>query len=509
MEFLSLSRFISYSLRMLCVLAAFISNAASANVDVSGTWDVNSVYTLANCSDTTYDSRTYNSTSTPTLNQQADGSISGAVGQETFNMGNDLGIVDDGGILRTGTYTETDTSDDINLQIDAAGNLTDPGDARTNGTATNTTLIVHTYDNALKTFVIISTDTQIQCKANATHNGTKQTSSSDSTETTNTTEQPSTTVINTPSTLQSTITATTTFINTRISNILKGSLGGGLKLFKTGGMFDATFGRAAGEELEGIGVWGSYSNMSFKNTGSGTEYDGGRHNVMFGTDIQPIDNTVLGIALGYELTDIVTSFNDGALDSQGFTLTPYLGIAINENWSLDALFGYGSLDIDQFRISSGTRITSDTEAERWFVSSNLTYGTLILNNFYVEGSGGLLRAIEAQKSYTESNNDEQARVFTGLSQLQLSSKITYLGFTDVQPYFGVTYNRDTSTSSGATLTNSSGNTISYSDKDDYLLNTGLRYQKSDTVSAGVDITHRVARDNNEESTISLDMRVIF
>lgn len=477
------------------------SQISLAAVNITGSWNINSTYELEDCTDATYDATTYTAVQKIELVQHSDGTVTGTKNTETITINNGLALLDGpGGTAQAGTFTRTGTGD-INLLIDSSGNISSSRDTGISGSATNSTMDVTDTTRHEEHYERTSDGVAVQCFITSRHNGTK-------TDTTLTTEQPSTAVVNSTSTLQSTITATTTFINSRISNILKGSLGGGFTFFKTGGMFDATFGRAAGETLEGIGIWGSYSNMAFKNTGSSTEYNGGRHNVMLGADFQPLDNTILGLSLGYELTDIDTGFNDGALNSQGYSLTPYLGIAIDKNWSLDAIVGYSSLDIDQFRVDSGSRISSSTSAERWFVSSNLTYGTVI-GDLYLEGHGGLLRAVEAQKAYTESNNSNQERVFTGLSQMQVGTKVTYLAFTNTQPYMGITYNKDTSTTSVSSLIDTSGNIVSYTDKDDYLVNAGIRYQRADNISAGVDISHRLARDDNKETTISMDFRLIF
>jgi len=68
------------------------------------------------------------------------------------------------------------------------------------------------------------------------------------------------------------------------------------------------------------GVWGSYSYTDFDNDLSSTAFDGNSHSFLGGVDVSLWDNTVLGVAFGYDNGDIDTTFNGGNQDIDSYTV---------------------------------------------------------------------------------------------------------------------------------------------------------------------------------------------
>ncbi len=304
----------------------------------------------------------------------------------------------------------------------------------------------------------------------------------------------------------STVNTMVSVMSTRINNVVKGLMGG-FKMSGTAAMYGTTLGRAAGENLEGIGAWGSYSYTDFENETVLSGYDGDRHSFLVGMDTKPRDNMVLGLALGYENTDIDTAFNGGELENEGFTVAPYFGMAIDDHWSMDITAGYSSTDTDQFRtlVGTTTRITSSTDSERWFGSANINYG-LSHDHFYFEGRGGVLSANEEQDAYTESDNTPIGSSRTAVTQLQLGGLVTYVGHEQFQPFVGLTYNYDASVNRQE-LVDTNGNVLG-DDDDDFLGSLGFRYNR-DNLTAGLEWNRRFSREDLEEDSLNLDVRVDF
>jgi hypothetical protein len=152
----------------------------------------------------------------------------------------------------------------------------------------------------------------------------------------------------------------TSDISGRVGNVLRGMARGGLRPTATGFMFEETVGRSAGDGITGFGLWSSYAYSDFKDDLVSTAFSGDRHSVLGGFDISPWDSTLLGIAVGYETNAIKTGFNNGRMDSDGFTVAPYFGALLTDSVSVDVSMGYSRISVDQFRTDpdTGDRITS-------------------------------------------------------------------------------------------------------------------------------------------------------
>ncbi|NNJ92508.1 MAG: autotransporter outer membrane beta-barrel domain-containing protein [Gammaproteobacteria bacterium] len=304
------------------------------------------------------------------------------------------------------------------------------------------------------------------------------------------------------STIQGMTTIVTSRINTILTNIVRGfSLTGGKPMLST------DLGKAAGDEFEGLSAWASLSGMKLDNN-SAVDFDGDRHSIMLGVDYQPRDNMVAGLMLSWETADLDTSFNSGNVQTDGFTIAPYFGMALDDKWSMDAMVGYGRLDLDQFHRGTGgvgPLVTSNTDSQRLFAAANINYG-FIYDQFYLEGRGGITSADEQQDSYTESNGSQQRALRTAFTKLQLGGKATYLGFDEFNPYFGLSYNYDISSNSVALFGN---NGLIETDRDDMVSSIGFSWQKEENLSAGFEWTHRFMHKNFREDAINLDVRMTF
>jgi len=141
------------------------------------------------------------------------------------------------------------------------------------------------------------------------------------------------------------------------------------------------------------GVWGNYSYSDYDNDLSSTAFDGDSHSFLGGVDFSFWENTVLGVAFGYDNSDIDTTFNGGNQDTDTYTIAPYFGALLTDTLSLDFNVGYSRVDFDQFRVEPGTtaRITSSPDADRWFGALNLN-GITYYDNWILGARIGALWA---------------------------------------------------------------------------------------------------------------------
>ena len=168
---------------------------------------------------------------------------------------------------------------------------------------------------------------------------------------------------------------------------------------------------AAGEGfLYPVGMWASYQTSRFSDAFAATSSDSDTDTVFAGIDFSPWEGSLFGVALGYENTATDTQFNGGQQDLSGFSVIPYLGIAIDDYTDLDVdistdlAFGFSKLDLTQFRTDPGTgaRVTSETDSFRAFVSWNVS-AARAYDNWYFATCAGLLVAKDTQSAFTESD----------------------------------------------------------------------------------------------------------
>ncbi len=308
----------------------------------------------------------------------------------------------------------------------------------------------------------------------------------------------------TPATLLTTVTAFAGLTNARVQDALPGTRARPKKI-ANGFMLEGDTGRAAGDGLSAIGVWGSYSHSGFDNDFAATAIDGQRDSGMFGADFSPWEDTVLGIAIGYEDNRTDTRFNQGHVDSTGYTISPYFGAVLSETWSIDLSMGYSDIGTDQYRTDPATtaRVNSSFDSTRWFWSGNLN-GTRYFGNWVLGGTLGWLYARDDQDAYTESNGTAIGKRTVKLGQWHIGGNLAY-GWGDFEPFTSLSYERDYSMEllqvfSGPQPAN---------DRDDLLLGAGVRYYNSNGITGSFEWNKRLLRDQVGEDTYTLSVRVDF
>ncbi len=317
-------------------------------------------------------------------------------------------------------------------------------------------------------------------------------------------EETASSVVTAPVILKTQVQAISTSLNARISDIVRG-IGGGPRV-TANGVYQGISGLAAGEGGPSYGVWASYSYSDFDNDFAATLLDGHRHNVLAGADMTPRDNMVLGVAFGYEFASIDTKFNGGDQDTDGFTIAPYFGLLLSDNWNVSATVGYSSLDTDQFRTDAlGNRVTSNPDSDRWFGTLNLN-GYTTWNDWLFTGRIGMLQARNIQESFDESDGTAVGRTTTELGQWNVGGEAAY-SWGEFEPFARVTYENDYSLSR---ITIAGTGPQPSRDDDNWLFGLGLRYFSSDNgLSGNIEWYKRLGREDYDEDTFTATVRWEF
>jgi hypothetical protein len=272
--------------------------------------------------------------------------------------------------------------------------------------------------------------------------------------------------------------------------------------FKIGG---ATGLNAGDGTTTPYGVWGSYSYSDYDNDLSSTAFDGDTHSFLGGIDFGFWENTVMGVAFGYDNGDIDTTFNGGQQDFDTYTIAPYFGALLTDTLSLDFNIGYSYVDYDQFRTLPGTttRVSSSPDADRWFGALNLN-GITYRNNWILGGRIGALFGKSVIDSYTESNGTVVAESRTKVGTGVIAGDVAY-SYKNYEPFVNLSYQydfklRELSVTTGPQPEN---------DRDDILVSAGVRYYNDNGISGNLEYTKRFERDNFDEDRISLTIRGDF
>ena len=298
-------------------------------------------------------------------------------------------------------------------------------------------------------------------------------------------------------------------LNTRtrnIANILgrrgNGALRGGRGGQQTSStdLLEGPTGLNAGDGPVRYGAWASYTYSDYDDDFPTTAFDGHTHSGLAGIDFSPWERTVFGLAVGYESSDNDTAFNSGHEQTEGYTIAPYFAALLTDVWSVDFSFGYSNLDIDQDR--AGGTITSSPDADRWFWSLNLN-GLTTWDNWILSGRMGTLWARNTIDAYVDSSSTAWAESDSKLGQWNIAGEAAYsLG--EWEPYARLTYEYDYSLTSIVTFPLSPSN-----DRDNFLVGAGVRYFSVNGLSGNLEWYKRLGRQDFDEDTISLTLRVEF
>ncbi len=255
-------------------------------------------------------------------------------------------------------------------------------------------------------------------------------------------------------------------------------------------------------------VWGGFSHTDSSSDFSTTAFDSSRYSFLGGADFSPREGLVMGLALGYEDQEVDTFFNFGEMDADGYTIAPYIAMAVGDQSSFDLTFGYSDIDISQFRsaggVAGGARISSKVGSERYFVSSNFTtfrdYG-----EWHVTTQLGVSWAKDKQDAFTESNGTVNARSNFKLGQAKVGAEVAR-AWGAFEPYASATLEYDFSRTD---LPFAAGVARPKYDPADVLIGFGVRYFATDGLSGSLGYSRVFGRENYDESNLQLMVRAEF
>jgi hypothetical protein len=210
-------------------------------------------------------------------------------------------------------------------------------------------------------------------------------------------------------------------------------------------------GMAAGSTPEKWNAWVSAAqNDTRQNYTQGTNAISSStdiRNVVIGGDYMVTSAVAWGASLAIDSGDNSGTTNGGAAltsDSQGYSLAPYVGWQINQDWTLDASAGLGRGKL--------TATNSETKSRRLFVGGNLNFNRWA-GDWQYTGKLGLMHAEEKSDDIRNAGAAIANTATTNkMNRLQAGAQIGYWTSGGAMPYAAVTLlsdSRSTTNNGGA------------------------------------------------------------
>ena len=166
-------------------------------------------------------------------------------------------------------------------------------------------------------------------------------------------------------------------------------------------------GRAALANTSPITVWGhgSYTSVDndFNHGTTDSRYDGDVWGYNLGADYRFDNNVIAGLSLGYNDTNLTTTFNDGTYKETAWVASPYVIFSPLENLNIVTEAGYSQGDVDVTR--NNYAVTGNTDSAMWYTSVKAIYAYRPMADtpLTLSPSVSLLAARKTIDSYTESD----------------------------------------------------------------------------------------------------------
>lgn len=193
-------------------------------------------------------------------------------------------------------------------------------------------------------------------------------------------------------------------------------------------------GKAAGDEPTKFGFWGSLGATWVRDTQPGVDFNGSIVSGVAGVDYRALPWLLVGVAGGYEGTNINTFFNSGQQWSSGAVVSAYGAVRLAPSWSLTAQVGHGW--ISYWETHGG--VNGNFGGDRWFGAANINTGQNI-DKWRLTGSLGYFFFTETQSAFTETNGNAIPSSTPYLGQIRVKGQAGYEFTTDwgtIMPFLG-------------------------------------------------------------------------
>jgi len=267
---------------------------------------------------------------------------------------------------------------------------------------------------------------------------------------------------------------------------------------------DVVLGATDGEAgpLTGLGLWANGAVTWIDDSSPGAGFDALLGTAIVGADYRFGDNTLVGLTVSYENSDVEVGFLDGEADTQGIMVTAYgAHTMLDRALVFDALVGMGWSETDNERNNGA--ITGSYDSDRWMVGANATYN-LPWEQWLFSGRLGYLFVSENGDAYTESTGAQVPGQEIDLGTLSVEGQAAYLFDFNLEPYLAVAWTQDLQSRTRGGVDANAGT----DDRGAMTGRIGTNYYHG-PLSAGVEVSHEFFRDDNDTTAANLNIRYQF
>jgi hypothetical protein len=246
-------------------------------------------------------------------------------------------------------------------------------------------------------------------------------------------------------------------------------------------------------------VWGAYSHSNVGYDFAPLSSAGNVKIYLAGIDYTFSNNVVFGVATAFDHMSTDLNFSAGKLDGSGYTISPYIGMLINKNLSLDATVGYGRTDID----TATSGVTGSTHSDRTIGALGLTYREAF-GAWTLTGRGAILGVHSKLGSYTLSDGTPVADASSNLAQIRLMGQAAYT-YKQFTPYVSIAYINDINRPDQAPI---SGIAAS-NDRDGWLPAVGIRFRAENMIYGSVQYSSERGRSQVTNNMFLFNVGIRF
>ena len=265
-------------------------------------------------------------------------------------------------------------------------------------------------------------------------------------------------------------------------------------------------GEAAAGGGQAWNVWGSLSQNNVGYSFAPVNASGRVNAGTVGLDYTFSNKVILGLAVSGDQTRVGLNGSSvtGNLSGSGTTFTPYVGVPLNQNWTLDAGLGLGRTKVDL----TVNNFAGSIKSNRTAANIGLAYRQGV-GNWLLTGRGSYLSVNDSLGAYTLSNGVLANNIAIGdskvrVEQMRFGGQAAY-NAGSVVPYIGLNYIYDLKKPNGSAI---AGQTPA-NDRDAFQLQLGLQFKGTGSLYGSVQYSTEQSRQQVKNDQILLNLGLRF
>jgi len=245
-------------------------------------------------------------------------------------------------------------------------------------------------------------------------------------------------------------------------------------------------------------VWSMYARSWMKDRRAAIANKGDSDSFTLGIDRELAERITAGVSLNYVHTSLDTLYNAGTSKSDGFTVSPYAGIALTDWLTLEVTGGY-VYNREKMRRTLPWAATGRRHSNGYMFGSSLSAAKWF-DSVLLSGKIGLVATRDRWKAYVESDGTPHPARVNRLVQGSIEGSASWW-LDPVMPYAAIAWTYDLSTNDPLLV-----------DRDDVTFTGGIAWYGSgrwEGLTADLSGSIVVGRRKQRDGTVSIGLRWNF